>query len=264
MKVELMLTVKNRRVKYWLRSFLPRSIRKHRILSGPLKGYSIITSWQDYPLAIAGRTELSLFEWFAQKVEPEETWLDVGAHYGYTAIALSRLVGEDGRVFAFEPMLSTAGYLSQTCLLNRFHQLSVIPIALGNRDKVVTTRLPSRKGMVESTRATDNSDWSETILVAKLDWLWPEICGLKNRVDGIKIDVQGMEIETLRGMVEILKTHHPKLVVELHTGVDRAEFLALIAEAGYSRNAIPIEPLPGEHKPKFIDNRSYEFLPLSE
>ena len=32
-----------------LRRFLPRSIHKHRILGGPLRGYRIVTSWHDYP-----------------------------------------------------------------------------------------------------------------------------------------------------------------------------------------------------------------------
>jgi hypothetical protein len=37
---------------------------------------------------------------------------DIGAHYGYTAIALCKLVGPSRRVFAFEPMLKTAGCVS--------------------------------------------------------------------------------------------------------------------------------------------------------
>ena len=68
-----------------------------------------MTSWHDYPAAILGRTEGALLAYFAKHASSGETWLDVGAHYGYTAIALSKLVGGNGRVFAFEPMLNTAG-----------------------------------------------------------------------------------------------------------------------------------------------------------
>src|SRR6202040_132627 len=91
-----------------VRKALPRNRRSYRILSGPLKGYRLMTSWHDYPGALLGSTEKPLLEWFARNVGDSETWLDVGAHYGYTAIALSRLVGQKGRVFAFEPVLSTA------------------------------------------------------------------------------------------------------------------------------------------------------------
>src|SRR5437867_5167488 len=92
-----------------IRRFLPRFISPHSILAGPLRGARIYTSWHDYPGAILGTTERPLLEWFWRNVSPGETWIDAGAHYGYTAIALCRLVGSAGRVFAFEPVLSTAG-----------------------------------------------------------------------------------------------------------------------------------------------------------
>ena len=58
-------------------------------------------------------------------------------------------------------------------------------------------QLPTERGMVDSTLL--GGKWMETILVARLEWLWPQICGGQAQIDGIKIDVQGMEIETLRG-----------------------------------------------------------------
>src|SRR5690349_1982373 len=101
-----------------LRRFLPKSIAPQSILAGPLQGASICTSWHDYPGAILGSTERALLDWFQRNVSPGETWIDVGAHYGYTAIALCRLVGPSGRVVAFEPVLSTAGCIARTRELN--------------------------------------------------------------------------------------------------------------------------------------------------
>lgn len=42
-------------------------------------------------------------------------------------------------------------------------------------------------------------------MVARFDWLWSRICGYNERIDGVKIDVQGMEIEVLQGMLETLR-----------------------------------------------------------
>lgn len=245
------------KIKSTVRSVLPRRVRKHSIWRGPLRGLHIITSWHDYPAAITGRTEKPLLDWFAGNVRPGETWLDVGAHYGYTALALSRLVGHTGRVWAFEPMLNTAGYLSQTRLANRLPQISVMPMALACPETLTVERLPITRGMVDST--IQKGDWEETILAARLDWLWPRICGDRDQIDGIKIDVQGMEIQALRGMAELLRAHRPKLVVEIHHGVERPELLDLIEAAGYSRQGIPIEPVEGEVEPLYIDDRSYAF-----
>ena len=247
----------NPTLKSFLRAWLPRTIRRQHILAGPLRGQHIVTSWHDYPAAILGRTERLLLDWFDTNVGSGETWLDVGAHYGYTAIALSRLVGPSGRVFAFEPTVSTAGYLSQTRLLNHFPQLTVLPLALGAPKDLELKQLPTVRGMVDSTK--QEGEWIETILVARLDWLWPKICGRRERVDGIKIDVQGMELEVLRGMAELLKAFKPKLVVEVHYGVDRSEFLNLIETLGYSGRGVPVEPIEGEVEPQYVDNRSYAF-----
>src|SRR2546421_957839 len=102
----------------------------------------MVVSWHDYPAGITGRTERALLAWFRENVNKNETWLDVGAHYGYTAIALSRLVGDNGRVFAFEPVVATAGCIAQTRNLNRLSQLTVVPFGLGAPDTLTVLKLP--------------------------------------------------------------------------------------------------------------------------
>jgi FkbM family methyltransferase len=249
----------NRRLKAGLRSLLPRTISERRILGGPLRGRSLVTSWHDYPAAILGRTELALLGWFSANVRNGETWLDIGAHYGYTALALCQLVGGSGRVFAFEPMIGTAGCVSRTRASNGFQQLTVVPIGLGECGDLATRSLPVVRGMVDST--LDGAQFEERFLASSLDWLWPRLGGTEDRIDGVKIDVQGMEIQVLKGMRGILRQHRPKLAIELHRGVSRDDFLDLLGELGYSQPALPIEPLPGESTPQYSDDRSYAFLP---
>ncbi|MFC1895262.1 FkbM family methyltransferase [Thermodesulfobacteriota bacterium] len=250
-------------LKILLRPLLPKRIRAHSILSGQIKGSHIVTSWHDYPAAILGLTERPLLEWFKRNVQAGQTWLDIGAHYGYTAIALSRLVGVEGRVFAFEPMLSTSGCVAQTRRLNNFPRLTVVSYGLAAPETLEMISLPVTRGMVDSTSVKDegrkDKGWLETIMVARFDWLWQRICGTDARIDGVKIDVQGMEVEVLTGMMDTLRSQHPKLVVELHRGVDRERFLHTIELAGYACDAIPVEPVAGEVSPLYIDDHSYFF-----
>lgn len=249
--------LKNKSIKERIRKFLPSSKRYHRILSGRLEGKRIVTSWYDYPAAILGRTERPLLSWFSNNIDPGETWLDIGAHYGYTAIALSCYVGTKGRVFAFEPVLCTAGYLTQTRVLNGCANLTVIPLGLGNSDKISIIQLPTVRGMADSI--IDQSGWTENIILSSLDWIWPKINNGDERINGIKIDVQGMEIMVLQGMREYLRSYKPKLIIEVHADVDRDELLDILKRAGYDQPAIPIEPIEGEVEPRYIDNRSYVF-----
>ena len=245
------------RLKAQIRRLMPRSVRPHRILAGPLRGRVIVTSWHDYPGAILGRTERPLLDWFARNVRPNETWLDVGAHYGYTAIALSELVGPGGRVFAFEPVLSTAGHLARTRVLNRLAQLAVLPFGLGEPDVLTLKNLPIVRGMADST--LQSGVWREGLIVARLDSIWSKLCDGKPGVDGVKIDVQGMEIATLKGMAGLLRDCRPRLVVELHAGVDRGKLLDLIQSLGYRRMGEPIEGEAELAVPRYLDDRSYSF-----
>jgi FkbM family methyltransferase len=232
-----------------------------------------VTSRHDYPGAILGRTEKPLLEWFGKNVKSGETWLDIGAHYGYTALALSRLVGVRGRVFAFEPMLNTAGSISKTSQINHLTQLTVVPMALSNCEDLEIDRLQSVRGMlgkVLTELAVDANQGSAaqrpdvmtiTFLGARFDWLWPRISGGDTHFDGVKIDVQGMEIQVLKGMLPLLKANRPQLLVEIHNGVSRAELLEVLASAGYVRQGIPVEPLPGETEPLYADDKTYAFTP---
>jgi FkbM family methyltransferase len=246
------------RFKQQIRRLLPRAVRPHRILAGPLRGFRIVTSWHDYPAAILGRTERKLLAWFESNVRAGETWLDVGAHYGYTAIALSRLVGVRGRVFAFEPISATAGHLARTRELNDLAQLAVIPCGLGSRGSKEVKRLPVRRGMADSTIPANDTS-SATVVMATLDEVWGGISGSVRQIDGIKIDVQGMEAEAVAGMSTLLREFAPKLVIEFHSGVDRRKLLERLSNLGYSHVGVPIEPVPDETVPQYVDDRSYFF-----
>lgn len=248
----------NKLLKASIRRMLPKQYGPHRIMSGPLSGMRIVTSWNDYPSAIVGYNERALLKWLQQTAKPGETWLDVGAHYGYTMLAMSKLVGKEGRVFTFEPTLATAGCVSRTIEINKLHQVTVVPMGLGSPPTLELVRIKTSRGMSDSTlKGVGESE--VTIFVASFDWLWPQLSGANGRIDGVKIDVQGMEIEVLRGMSTWLRAWKPKLAVEVHEGVDREVLLAMIESYGYSRNAVPIEPVEGETVPGFHDNHSYAF-----
>lgn len=239
-----------------LRRLTPRAVRAHRILRGPLKGRIIVTSLHDYPGAILGRTEEPLLAWFRHNVKPGETWLDVGAHYGYTTIALAELVGQEGRVFAFEPSLTTAGYLNRTRLLNRLGAITVVPLGLAAPGEMRIISVPISRGMANHALGGEQF---ENIYLIGFDQFWQSLGG--GPIHGVKIDVQGMELETLAGMSRSLSEHRPRLVLEFHPGVSRQPILRLLTLAGYELPATPIDPRPFESEAAYLDDFSYLFEP---
>lgn len=236
------------------RRVLPRAMRVHRILGGPLKGARISTSWHDYPGALLGRTERPLLAWFAANVKPGQTWLDVGAQYGYTSIALSRLVGPGGRVFSFEPVIETAGHLHRTKMANGFSQMTVVPLALGDSPELALARVEITRGMASPARP--GAAMTLDLLAIAFDAVRAPLGLSGNPIHGVKIDVQGFEIAVLRGMSDMLRVHRPKLIVELHHGVNRDEFRAMIESLGYQSDA---RELSGEPVSVLRDDISYVF-----
>jgi FkbM family methyltransferase len=218
------------------RYMLPSAVRPRKILAGPLRGDYIVTSWHDYPAALLGYAESGLLNWFAENVRPGETWLDLGAHYGYTSLALCRHVGPAGRVFAFEPLLNTAGHLSSTRQANKLSQLTVVPLALGDFAEITTVDAQICKAMAQPLAAPVKDAWVEPILCVGLDNLWGRLCNDEETISGIKMDVEGMEGKALQGMIGLLKKHQPKLIIEVHKsrGVDLQVLAPVLREAGYS------------------------------
>ncbi len=215
----------------------------------------MVTSWHDYPAALLGYAEPGLLAWFRKTVRPGETWLDLGAHYGYTSMALCHYVGQTGRVFAFEPVLSTAGHLNSTREANRLSQMTVVPFALANFEEITSVKVEIRKAMAQSADRAPNQAWVETIYCIALDNVWDRLCGPVDTISGIKIDVEGMECEVLRGMMGILRKHKPRLVVEIHKsrGVEIEAIAPILREAGYDPRGCVLEPAPD------LD-RNYEFV----
>ena len=246
-------------IKNVVRSLMPTEIRPRRIVAGPLRGAWLVTSWHDYPAGLTGRTERALLDWFSAHVRPGETWVDVGAHYGYTTLALAKLVGPSGRVFAFEPITATAGCIDHARTLNHLEQVRVLPFGLGTTDTLEMVRLPVTRGMADSTISESRDMASARIPMARFDWLWPLVSGTDGAIHGVKIDVQGMELDALDSMREALARWHPRIVLELHPGVSRERVLSLLESLGYSRHAVPVDPLPNESSPRFADDRSYAF-----
>ena len=137
-----------------------------------------------------------------------------------------------------------------------------MPVGLGAPESLDVKCLPITRGMADLTMSDRTEPlWWETIQVARFEWIWPRLNAGNPVVHGVKIDVQGMELDVLEGMDDLLRAQKPALVVELHRGVDRARFVDMLTAAGYSPRATPIDADPGARPATLADDRSYAFVP---
>ncbi len=106
--------------------------------------------------------------------------------------------------------------------------------------------------MIDSQLPADGQVEMTAIIAVGLDAIWDGIADGDPVVHGIKIDVQGMELDALRGMRRLLSRHRPKIVLEIHRDVPRDDVLALLLSCGYLLDTEPIDDTLGV----FADPRS--------
>ncbi len=129
---------------------------------------------------------------------------DCGAHHGRNSVLLAKWVGDEGKVIAFEPSPGNVRIVRRNIELNGLKNLVCEPKAIG-----------SAPGMM---RMTDESN-SRITAVRDLG-VQVEVIALDQYVDQkptlLKIDVEGFEVEVLKGARAVL-AQHPKLILEIHT-----------------------------------------------
>lgn len=127
--------------------------------------------------------------------------LDIGAHHGlYSLIAATR-VGITGRVVSFEPSPRERERLERHKRINKLDQITIEPIALGSAAGTATLYLPAAKNSgFNSLHPSEEIRSEATPVEVPVMTLDDYVANSKlDRIDFIKLDVEGGELEVLKG-----------------------------------------------------------------
>jgi FkbM family methyltransferase len=179
-------------------------------------------------------------------LHPGAVAIDIGANLGEWTLPLARAVGASGRVLAAEPAPRNAGALEATLYANALCQAEVIRAAIGDHDGIAEFAIPivtSAHTDTGTARIGSACVRREALRVPlrSLDSLAAER-GL-DRVDLIKIDVEGHERRVLDGAASTLARHRPVLVLETghETGEDRRAIHNRLCGLGYRMSGILLD-----------------------
>ena len=132
--------------------------------------------------------------------------LDIGGNIGQFALEL-RHNGYTGRIVTFEPVAAHVKKLEEVSANDA--KWDIRHLAIGDEDGSTTIHVADTMSSIlkKSADGDDtvsfNSNSQETVPVARLDTLWPELVPAQERVF-LKMDVQGFELHVLRGAVASL------------------------------------------------------------
>jgi FkbM family methyltransferase len=141
--------------------------------------------------------------------------IDAGAYIGYYSILASGLVGDRGKVYAFEPSPENMGVLVDNVVLNSCNNIRTIPKAVSDKSSK-TTFFPNPCNASGSTMFEDYSTHNTHDPKIEVDTVsLDEVVG-NGRVDFIKMDIEGGETKALKGMTNIIRNSpNLKMIVEV-------------------------------------------------
>jgi len=162
--------------------------------------------------------------------------VDIGAHLGYYTLEMSRLAGSEGKVIAIEPMPKFNAVLGKLLRRKRADNVQLLQVALGGEGDFVEMGIPriGKNKQFAYARVIRNDGQFEYLESVKVrnesgDSLF---LGLP-RLDYIKCDVEGLEIQVFSSMMETLKKHRPVLLAELVARDERIKLFDMLRPLGY-------------------------------
>lgn len=228
----------------------------------------------DLAIFVFGQFESATANSFKSLVRPGATVLDIGANIGAHTLPLARLVGPDGKIYAFEPTKYAFGKLKQNLNLNPelasrivaeqmrlTHTGATDPGEIYSSWKVVGQE-PRHKKHLGIAKSIDGAN------ATSLDEYWEKM-NLR-QLDLVKLDVDGFETEVIKGGKNTLRRYHPLICMELspyvleERGTSSVDLLHELHDSGYQlidlRTRSPITDSAGRLKLKIPDGAGINVL----
>ena len=162
-----------------------------------------------------GIYEMENLNFIISLIHPETTYFDVGANIGLMSIPVLKK-HESCQVISFEPSPNTLTHLTRTCANSQYtDRWHVIGKAAGSEPGILDFFIASPEmGAYDGLRDTKRANTNQKILipVTTLDSEWQTL-GSPN-VSLIKIDIEGAELDALRGATQCIKESRPSILLE--------------------------------------------------
>jgi FkbM family methyltransferase len=183
-------------------------------------------------------------EFVRRTLREGDTFIDIGANIGWFSLLASTIVGPHGRIHAFEPRETIARYLKRSFELNCLQDTAQV--------HVCGLDATEQAGLISWATGTNNAGsaaLSNTRSDARLSYGEIQLCTLDSfgidRVDFIKIDVEGAEMRAIQGGLSTINRCKPTILSEVHPVQLQAvskctarDYIASLKKLGYRAYAI--------------------------
>jgi FkbM family methyltransferase len=202
------------------------------LLHMPKQGYKFFCRINRDEILFMTNHENDILEYFIP--DEGDTVVDVGAHIGLYTIIAAKRVGPTGKVIAIEPDPENFKILKKNILLNQLSNVEYLECAAYSTKKKLKLFLPEveRGRTIFNTVMEDRVKSYDDFIEVESNTL-DNILNEKNvqRVNYVKIDVEGAELEVLKGAVNTLSSNKDlTLLIEVHGEANYMPLLRIFKE----------------------------------
>lgn len=177
------------------------------------------------------------FSMLSRMVSYGDWVVDIGANVGFYTKRLAELVGNEGRVIAFEPVPETFVLLANNLQNCHISNVTLINAAISDTTNIVGMAIPTysktRQRNYYQAHIAIPTDSALQVLTVSLDTIQ-----IPKTVRLIKIDAEGHEMLVLKGMQETLRRDRPLLIIEMN----HREVLEFLESLDYVGITLPGSP----------------------
>ncbi|MDQ7026704.1 MAG: FkbM family methyltransferase [Anaerolineae bacterium] len=164
--------------------------------------------------------------------------MDIGANIGFYTLKLAQLVGSSGRIAAFEANPTLVTRIRENISLNNFNHINLVNKAVNHMGETATFYITANSEL-SSLEYRDNAVEKITVHATTIDEFMEE--SNWERLDFIKLDIEGHDCHALIGANRTLRNFRPYIVLEYHYHSDTviaAEAFEILKEIGYTIEGI--------------------------
>ena len=229
-----------------------------------------------YHIAKYGSWDGFISNWIINKFSNQHSLylIDIGANFGWYTCLFASLGGENNNIFSIEPSPDNLFFLKENINKNKLKNISLIESAVGEKNSSLplyfaNSKNPGAHSLIKDTPQQNSKTKYLKVKVNTLDSLFEDI----EIIHLMKIDIEGFEINALKGGLETLKKVQ-NLLIEFSPHLwedsynDAKNFFTILSDIGFKPHILEFESLKELNKSdidlilEVLKNRDFNDLPI--
>jgi FkbM family methyltransferase len=212
-----------------------------RIESGPAKGIWIEVNPRTGQAYVRGDAEPRIQKVLAERLKPGDIFFDLGANIGLFTLLAARIVGATGEVFSFEPDSQNAARLRRNVERNQFANVTIIEAGVwsstGKLNFLAAEATSPDRGVGTFMQSGPSEELNHSGTLASCVAL-DDFARTAPPPTAIKCDVEGAELEFLRGAQATVQKFRPWIICEMHSKANDRAARELLSQWNYKLESL--------------------------